>query len=91
MTELVKNTESPLLFLRSSRVYYWVALTGNPRGLGRRGRGIRSGMARSELCALHPAALRRYCVTLSAKTETLSAPSSVAVAAVRSNVGSSDY
>jgi hypothetical protein len=32
-TELVRNTESPLLFHHSSRVYYWGALTGNRRGL----------------------------------------------------------
>src|ERR1700746_2747082 len=28
VTELVKDTESPLLFHHSSRVYYWGALTG---------------------------------------------------------------
>ena len=33
MTELVKDTESPLLFHHSSRVYYWGALTGKRRGL----------------------------------------------------------
>jgi len=33
VTELVKNTESPLLFHHSSRVYYWGALTGKRRGL----------------------------------------------------------
>src|SRR3984893_1025119 len=33
MTELVKDTESPLLFRHSSRVYYWGALTGKRRGL----------------------------------------------------------
>jgi hypothetical protein len=33
MTELVKDTESPLLFHHSSRVYYWGALTGRRRGL----------------------------------------------------------
>ena len=31
--ELVKDTESPLLFHHSSRVYYWGALTGPRRGL----------------------------------------------------------
>jgi hypothetical protein len=36
-------------------------------------------MALSELCALRPAALRRDCARLSAKTATLSAPSSAAV------------
>src|SRR5438270_6033741 len=33
VTELVKDTESPLLFHHSSRVYYWSALTGKRRGL----------------------------------------------------------
>src|SRR6266699_444302 len=33
VTELVKDTESPLLFHHSSRVYYWGALTGKHRGL----------------------------------------------------------
>src|SRR6202022_2116321 len=33
MTELVKDTESPLLFHHSSRVYYRGALTGQRRGL----------------------------------------------------------
>src|SRR4249919_2888771 len=33
VTELVRDTESPLLFHHSSRVYYWGALTGNRRGL----------------------------------------------------------
>ena len=33
ITELVKATESPLLFHHSSRVYYWGALTGQRRGL----------------------------------------------------------
>jgi hypothetical protein len=33
ITELVKDTESPLLFDHSSRVYYWGALTGQRRGL----------------------------------------------------------
>ena len=28
VTDLVKDTESPLLFHHSSRVYYWGALTG---------------------------------------------------------------
>jgi HD domain len=32
-TELVRDTESPLLFHHSSRVYYWGALTGKRRGL----------------------------------------------------------
>src|ERR1700716_2402383 len=32
-TELVKDTESPLLFHHSSRVYYWGALTGKRWGL----------------------------------------------------------
>lgn len=34
VTELVKDTESPLLFHHSSRVYYWGALTGKRRGIG---------------------------------------------------------
>jgi hypothetical protein len=33
ITELVRNTESPLLFHHSSRVFYWGALTGARRGL----------------------------------------------------------
>jgi len=33
VTELVKDTESSLLFHHSSRVYYWGALTGTRRGL----------------------------------------------------------
>jgi hypothetical protein len=33
VTELVKDTESPLLAHHSSRVYYWGALTGKRRGL----------------------------------------------------------
>jgi HD domain len=33
VTELVKDTDSPLLFHHSSRVYYWGALTGKRRGL----------------------------------------------------------
>src|ERR1700682_5964843 len=33
VTELVRDTESPLLFHHSSRVYYWGALTGNRRRL----------------------------------------------------------
>jgi hypothetical protein len=33
VTELVEDTESPLLFHHSSRVYYWGALTGKRRGL----------------------------------------------------------
>ena len=33
VTELVSDTESPLLFHHSSRVYYWGALTGKRRGL----------------------------------------------------------
>src|SRR2546429_1391000 len=32
-TEFVKDTESPLLFNHSSRVYYWGALSGKRRGL----------------------------------------------------------
>src|SRR5471030_3263230 len=32
-TELVRDTESPLLFHHSSRVYYWGALAGKRRGL----------------------------------------------------------
>jgi hypothetical protein len=34
LTDLVKGTESPLLFHHSSRVYYWGALTGKRHGLG---------------------------------------------------------
>jgi hypothetical protein len=34
ITELVRDTESPLLFHHSSRVYYWGALAGRRRGLG---------------------------------------------------------
>ena len=33
ITELVRDTEPPLLFHHSSRVYYWGALTGQRRGL----------------------------------------------------------
>jgi hypothetical protein len=33
ITELVRDTESPLLFHHSSRVFYWAALTGARRGL----------------------------------------------------------
>lgn len=33
ITELVRDTESPLLFHHSSRVYYWAALAGKRRGL----------------------------------------------------------
>src|SRR5712691_4079676 len=33
VTELVRDTESPLLFHHSSRVYYWGALAGRRRGL----------------------------------------------------------
>ena len=33
VTELVWDTESPLLFHHSSRVYYWGALSGKRRGL----------------------------------------------------------
>ena len=33
LTELVKDTELPLLFHHSSRVYYWGALTGKRRSL----------------------------------------------------------
>jgi hypothetical protein len=33
ITELVRDTETALLFNHSSRVYYWGALTGNRRGL----------------------------------------------------------
>ena len=33
VTELVKDTEPPLLFHHSSRVYYWGALTGKRRAL----------------------------------------------------------
>jgi hypothetical protein len=33
ITELVRDTESPLLFHHSSRVYYWAALSGLNRGL----------------------------------------------------------
>jgi hypothetical protein len=33
ITELVRDTETPLLFNHSSRVYYWGALTGKRRGL----------------------------------------------------------
>src|SRR6202011_3774371 len=32
ITELVRDTEPPLLFHHSSRVYYWGALTGKRRG-----------------------------------------------------------
>ncbi len=33
ITEVVKDTETPLLFHHSSRVYYWAALAGKRRGL----------------------------------------------------------
>src|ERR1700744_2495806 len=33
VTELVRDTEPPLLFHHSSRVFYWGALTGARRGL----------------------------------------------------------
>jgi HD superfamily phosphodiesterase len=33
IAELVRDTESPLLFHHSSRVFYWGALTGRRRGL----------------------------------------------------------
>ena len=33
ITQLVRDTESPLLFHHSSRVYYWGALAGKRRGL----------------------------------------------------------
>jgi hypothetical protein len=33
ITEFVRDTESPLLFHHSSRVFYWAALTGARRGL----------------------------------------------------------
>jgi HD domain len=33
VTELVRDTETPLLFHHPSRVYYWGALTGKRRGL----------------------------------------------------------
>ena len=33
ITELVRDTESPLLFHHSNRVYYWGALAGTRRGL----------------------------------------------------------
>lgn len=33
ITELVRDTETPLLFHHSSRVYYWDALAGERRGL----------------------------------------------------------
>src|ERR1700755_1295989 len=33
VTELVRDTESPLLFHHSTRVYYWGALMGKRRGL----------------------------------------------------------
>src|ERR1700722_18152465 len=33
ITELVRDTESPLLFHHSSRVYHWGALAGKRRGL----------------------------------------------------------
>jgi hypothetical protein len=33
ITEMVRSTESPLLFHHSSRVYYWGALAGKRRGL----------------------------------------------------------
>jgi hypothetical protein len=34
IAELVRDTESPLLFHHSNRVYYWGALAGRRRGLG---------------------------------------------------------
>ena len=37
VTELVRDTEPPLLFHHSSRVYYWGALTGQRRGDRERG------------------------------------------------------
>ena len=33
ITELVRDTELPLLFHHSSRVYYWAALAGKRRAL----------------------------------------------------------
>src|SRR3978361_6673 len=33
ITELVRDTESPLLFHHSSRLYFWGALAGKRRGL----------------------------------------------------------
>jgi len=33
ITELVRDTESPLLFHHSSRVYYWGVMAGKLRGL----------------------------------------------------------
>jgi HD superfamily phosphodiesterase len=33
ITELVRDTETPLLFHHSSRVYYWGALAGKRRGV----------------------------------------------------------
>ena len=33
ITELVRDTETPLLFNHSTRVYYWAALAGTRRGL----------------------------------------------------------
>ena len=33
IAELVRDTETPLLFHHSSRVYHWGALTGRRRGL----------------------------------------------------------
>ena len=33
ITDLVRDTEPPLLFHHSSRVYYWGALAGKRRGL----------------------------------------------------------
>ena len=33
ITELVRDTEAPLLFHHSSRVFYWGALTGARRGM----------------------------------------------------------
>ena len=38
ITELVSDTEPPLLFHHSSRVYYWGALAGKRRGLKLRSR-----------------------------------------------------
>ena len=34
ITELVRDTETALLFNHSSRVYYWGALTGKPAASG---------------------------------------------------------
>ena len=45
ITELVRDTESPLLFHHSSRVYYFGALSGKRRGLSFR--------PRTALCRRH--------------------------------------